>query len=229
MVVRFIEARTHTKDCPGFSSVPLWKNFSFVFIKPRSRSNWSIYHDPEMCYWFSPRQCLVQFSLCRHQLASLVPVPGCTPASAALLYPGSRMEPTLGVLEAARPAWWLQRVTLKPTELREKNFKGRCIRDCEVAGWFTCDVESKEFPSWFPSVLTPTTWFNQESRALKPHPHSFLWLAIWMEGFSNLSRQEPKIQSGSACSGTWLHSHLDVIDWIIMGFKRSKIFWSSLI
>ena len=85
-------------------SVPLWKKSDLVFIRPSKMpvSKNSL-----------PRQGLAQFSLCLHP-ASLMSVPSCIPAGAALLYPGSCLEPALGVCMAAdhmapRSTWLLRR------------------------------------------------------------------------------------------------------------------------
>lgn len=62
-------------------SLPLWKKFNLVFFKPRVEVGSEI-----VCHWL-----LVQFGLCPH-LASLASAPGCTLASAVLLYPAPWLE-----------------------------------------------------------------------------------------------------------------------------------------
>ena len=49
-----------------------------------------------LCHFFCPCQSLVQFSLCFHP-ACIVSAPSCAPAGAALMYPGSHLEPVLGL------------------------------------------------------------------------------------------------------------------------------------
>ena len=103
-MVRFI-VEAKSKDCPWFPSVlflpvPLWKESSLVFIKPRNRASVQT-----LCHWFSPCLCPIP--------ATLVSAPNCTAAGAAadaaLLYPGLFLEAALGDHIAARTTWLLWR------------------------------------------------------------------------------------------------------------------------
>ena len=54
-IVQFVEV--NTKGCPGFSSIPLWKKFLFVFIRTSNRARVLTF-----CAMLKLSPCLAPFS-----------------------------------------------------------------------------------------------------------------------------------------------------------------------
>ena len=95
MAVRFIEAGANTKDCPWYSSVPLWKKS----IQPCLHQAQKKGQGPEILfYWFSPCSLCSQLRFGWHCIAV-------TQAHAKSLC----LAPALGVHIGAGPSWLLWR------------------------------------------------------------------------------------------------------------------------